>query len=354
VEASDISIPRNLKKRVRTVKRKPLTVIDRTRPALPLPVSYQLELESVWGKRWGAQNEIGKLREVLVQMPGSELAPPPRKQYKWYGLTSKIDLGRIREEHQQFVDVLKSEGVNVHSMNAPEGAHGPYSVLQGLWGTRDYGFVVDGGAIVCRPSLPWDRGAEPWWAKSILELGCPILLTVHGRGTLEGGNVIWLDSTHVCIGRSIRTNQDGIDQASFVLKSVGVEEIRVVPIPGWMDNLDWPAGGFAHLDCVFGYVDSGLALIYPAAVPFDFLEYLKQLGVRLIEVSPDEAKDYACNTLAIKPGKVLMLEGFRVSRRKLERQGVDVIPVEMDEFKKAGGGPHCATAPLIRDPAPKL
>jgi N-dimethylarginine dimethylaminohydrolase len=166
--------------------------------------------------------------------------------------------------------------------------------------------------------------------------------------------VIWLDSTHVCIGRSIRTNQDGIDQASFILKSVGVEEIRAVPIPGWMDNLDWPAGGFAHLDCVFGYVDSGLALIYPAAVPYDFLEYLKQLAVRLIEVSPDAAKDYACNTLAIKPGKILMLEGFSASRRKLEREGVDVIPVEMDEFKKAGGGPHCATAPLIRDPAPKL
>jgi len=317
-------------------------------------MSYQEELELVWGKNWGAQNEIGKLREVLVQMPGSELKPPPTKQYKWYGLTRKIDLDKAREEHRRFVETLKGEGVVVHYMNAPAGAHGPYSVLAGLWGTRDYGFIVNGGAIVCRPSLPWDRGAEFWWAKRIMELQCPILLTVHGFGTLEGGNVIWLDSTHVCVGRSIRTNQDGIDQASFILKSVGVEEIRVVPIPGWIDNIDWPAGGFAHLDCVFGYVDSGLALVYPPGVPFDFLEYLRQIGIRLIEVSPEEARDYACNTLAIKPGKVVMLEGFKVSRRKLEQQGVDVIPVAMEEFKKAGGGPHCATAPLIREPGPKL
>jgi len=335
-------------------KGKRLVGIDTTRPALPLSKSYKDELELVWGKKWGAQNEIGKLREVLVQTPGSELTPPPIKQFKWYGLTRKIDVEKVKEEHQRLVEVLKDEGVGVRFMNAPAGAHGPYSVLQGLWGTRDYGFVVNGGAIVCRPSLPWDRGAEFWWAKRIMELGCPTLLTVHGFGTLEGGNVIWLDSTHVCIGKSVRTNQDGIDQASFILKSVGVEEIRVVPIPGWIENIEWPAGGFAHLDCVFGYVDSGLGLIYPAGVPFDFLEYLKQHGVELIEVGPDEAKDYACNTLAIEPGKVVMLEGFRVSRRLLERRGVDVIPVEMDEFKKAGGGPHCATAPLIREPGPKL
>jgi len=336
------------------IKKSRLAGMDRRKPALPLPTSYENELEMVWGKKWGAQNEIGKLREVLVQTPGSELKPPPRKQFKWYGLTSKIDVDKMKEEHRRFVETLRSEGVNVHFMDAPAGAHGPYSVLQGLWGTRDYGFVVNGGAIVCRPSLPWDRGAEIWWAKRVIELGCPILLTVHGFGTLEGGNVIWLDSKHVCIGRSIRTNQIGIDQASFILKSIGVEEIRVVPIPGWIENIEWPAGGFAHLDCVFGYVDSGLAVIYPAGVPFDFLEYLKEIGVRLIEVSPDEAKNYACNTLAISPGKVLMHEGFSASRRKLERQGVDVIPVEMEEFKKAGGGPHCATAPLIRELGPKL
>ena len=334
-------------------KRRDLRTIDRSRPALPLSASYQNELELVWGKKWGAQNEIGKLREVLVQVPGLELVPPT-KHYKWYGLTRKINLDRAAEEHHRFVETLKSEGVVVHYMNAPAGANGPYGVLPGLWGTRDYGFVVNGGAIVCRPSLPWDRGAEFWWAKRIMELRCPILLTVHGFGTLEGGNVIWLDSTHVCVGRSIRTNQDGIDQASFILKSMGVEEIRVVPIPGWIENIDWPAGGFAHLDCVFGYVDSGLALVYPPGVPFDFLEYLIQTGIKLIEVPPDEGKDYACNTLAIEPGKVVMLEGLGVSKRKLEQEGVDVISVEMEEFKKAGGGPHCAAAPLIRESAPKL
>jgi arginine deiminase len=79
-----------------------------------------------------------------------------------------------------------------------------------------------------------------------------------------------------------------------------------------------------------------------------------QIGINIIEVSPEEGRNYACNTLALEPGKILMLEGFENSQKKLEKEGVDVIPIEMTEFIKAGGGPHCATAPLIRDSGPRL
>ncbi len=327
--------------------------IDKSKPAIPLPLSYDDELKHVWGRKWGAQSEIGKLREVLVQRPGREMSPP-QKYLRWYGLTRGIDVAKAVKQHEMLVEILKGEGIRVEYMNAPDGAEGPYGLLQGLWGTRDYGFVVDGGAIVNRTSLPWDRGAERWWAKRVMELGCPILYTIHGSGTLEGGNVVWLDPAHVCIGRSIRTNQDGIEQASAVLRSVGIEEVKVVPIPGYLENVDWPAGGFAHLDCVFGYVDQGLAVAYPPGLPFDFLEYLREKAVSIIEIPPEEGKDYACNVFALEPGKIVMLEGSKISQKKLEKEGVDVITVEMSEFIESGGGPHCATAPLIRDHGPRL
>jgi N-dimethylarginine dimethylaminohydrolase len=330
-----------------------LKKVDKTRPAVPIPLSYDDELKHIWGKNWGAQSEIGKLREVLVHRPGSEIAPP-KKDLKWYGMKSVPDVSRAVEQHDRFVEILKDEGVKVHYLNPDPKAKGPYAPFQGLWGTRDFGFVVRGGAIVHRMALPWDRGAESWWAKRVMELGCPILYTVRGYGTFEGGNVVWLDPAHVCIGKSIRTNQEGIDQVSAILASMGVEEIKIVPIPGWLENVDWPAGGFAHLDCVFGYVDSGVALIYPPGVPYDFLEYLQEKEINLIEVPPEEAKDYACNTLALEPGKIIMLEGFEATRKKLEKEAVEVITVNMSEFIKLGGGPHCASSPLIRDPGPKL
>jgi len=327
--------------------------IDKNRPAVPIDLDYDDELRSIWGKEWGAQSEIGKLRKVLVKRPGPE-AVHPLKDLKWYGMKDAADLEKIRVQHDNLVQILKREKIDVEYMEAPEMAKGPYDVLRGLWGTRDFGFVVNGGGIVHRMSLPWDRGGEVFWAKKLMELGCPILSTVRGFGVFEGGNVVWLDPTHICIGKSIRTNQEGIDQVSEVLKSVGVEEIKIVPLPGWLDNTDWPAGGFAHLDCVFGYADSGLAVIYPPAVPYDFLEYLRKNGIRMIEVPPDEARDYACNVFALEPGKVLMLDGFEFTKTKLEKEGVDVITVGMSEFIKIGGGPHCATSPLIRDLGPKL
>ncbi len=43
-------------------------------PARVDNVTYVDELESVWGRRWGATTMIGKLHTVVVQRPGPEEA----------------------------------------------------------------------------------------------------------------------------------------------------------------------------------------------------------------------------------------------------------------------------------------
>ena len=332
---------------------------DKTQPSIPLPLSYMEELEIIWGKRWGAQSEIGRLEEVLVQRPGEEVAPP-MEHLAWYQFRIRPNPEKYQEEHQKFVEGLKGEGVKVHYISPPQHwlMKEPYGVqhVRMAGGARDPGLVANGGAIVGRMSLPYRRGEEYWWSKAVMELGCPILCTVRGNGTFEGGNVVWLDPSHVCIGRSARTNQDGIDQVTTILKTLDppVEEVEVVPIPGWLRNLDWPAGGFAHLDCVFSYVDDGLAVIYPPGVPYDFIEYLKEKDLNLIEAPPDEAKNMACNTLALEPGKIMMIAGFEKTQGMLEKEGVEVIPIEYMQKAAVGGGPHCAANPLIRRPGPRL
>lgn len=332
---------------------------DKTKPSIPLPLSYTEELELIWGKRWGAQSEIGKLEECLVQRAGEEVAPP-KEHLAWYQFRVRPDPKKCEQEMDKFHDILKGEGVKLHQITPPKEwlMKEPYGVqhVRMPGGPRDPGFVVNGGAIVGRMSLPYRRGEEFWWTKKVVELGCPVLGTVRGTGRFEGGNVIWLDPTHVCIGKSARTNQEGIDQVAAVLKTVDppVEEIQVVPIPGWLDNLEWPAGGFAHLDCVFGYVDNGLALVYPAALPYDFIEYLREKSINMIEIPPEEAKDVACNVVALEPGKIMLIAGFPKTQGLLEKQGVDVITYEYTQMAPIGGGPHCATGPLIRQPGPKL
>ncbi len=332
---------------------------DKSQPSVPLHLDYMEELEVIWGEKWGAQSEIGKLEVALVQRPGTEVAPPP-EHLKWYQFRARPDPRKCQEEHDKFVDVLRAEGVRVHYITPPLDwlMKEPYGVqhVRMAGGTRDPGLVVNGGAIIGRMSLPYRRGEEYWWAKAAMTLGCPILYTVRGEGTFEGGNVVWLDPTHVCIGRSARTNQDGIDQVATILRTLQppVEEIKIVPLPGWLRNLEWPAGGFAHLDCVFGYADEALAVIYPAAVPYDFIEYLRRREINLIEVPPDEAKDVACNIVALEPGKIMMIKGFTKTQNMLEREGVDVLEFDYTQLAPIGGGPHCATGPLIRQAGPRL
>ncbi len=41
-------------------------------------------------------------------------------------------------------------------------------------------------------------------------------------------------------------------------------------------------------------------------------------------------------------------------RKGLEKEGVDVIPVDFSEICKFGGAGHCATGPLLRDPGPMI
>jgi len=326
---------------------------DKKTPSIPVPLNYDEELELIWGKKWGAQSEIGKLREVLVNSPGIEMGPS-ESDIAWFQMRRTIDVEKAKSEHDSLIKVLKDEGVKVHYLNPDRPPKGPYGLLQRLWATRDPGIVINGGAIIGRMSLPYRRGDQTYWTRRVAELGCPILYTIAGEGTFEGGNVVWLDSEHVCIGVSARGNQEGVNQLANILYRHGVEEVRPIPIPGWLNNLKWPAGGFAHLDCVFAYVDDGVALVYPAGLPYDFIEYLREKQINMLEVMPHEAKDYACNVVALEPGKIIALDGFPETHKMLRKEGVDVIPVEMSEFTVSGGGPHCSTGPLIRDPGPKL
>jgi N-dimethylarginine dimethylaminohydrolase len=330
---------------------------DKTKPSIPPEwITYEDELELIWGMNWGAQSEIGRLEEVIVSRPGPELSPP-NEEMKWHAIRHPIDWKKAAEQHDALIKVLKDEGITVHYDERPASAlmKGPYGVqLSRNPGLRDPGVVVNGGAIIGRMAMAFRRGEEVFWAKKISQLGCPILYTVRGTGIFEGGNVVWLDPFHVCIGIGARTNIEGVNQITPILRASKVEEIRSVSIPYALDNYDWPAGGWPHLDCVFGYVAPNLAVIYPAAVGYDFVQYLRLKKVRMIEALPDEARDAACNTLALEPGKIIMNTAGPHLRRQLEREKIDVITVEMSEFALHGGGPHCQVGCLIRQAGPSL
>ncbi|WP_022928464.1 dimethylarginine dimethylaminohydrolase family protein [Patulibacter americanus] len=303
------------------------------------------ELTEVWGARWGAEDEVGVLRRVLVRQPGQELAAvredawdPERGALvdpdgRWYWTDrSAPDLDLVHEQHAGLVAALQAEGIEVDV--APPLGGGYVKAVY----TRDPSITVPGGAIVGRMGVRMRRGEEPHTTRTLANAGMPILGTITGTGTLEGGSFVKLRRDLALLGTSIRCNRAGAEQLRTLLALQGVE-LRLVPIPGYS----------IHLDLHLAMVDAERALVDPTGLPFDLLEDLKALGIETITAAPGE--EWGLNLLCLRPGRVLMAEGSPRTGERLERAGIEVVTVPYDEIQKNGGGVHCSTIELVRDPA---
>ncbi len=306
---------------------------------------FQAELADVWGAPFGAVDEVGALRRVMVRTPGDELKAIREDAWneelgalvdpdgRWYWTDRRPpDLELVASQHQGLVNALRAEDVEVVVVE-PLGPPFVKSVY-----TRDPSITVPGGAIVGRMGVRMRRGEEPHVTRALAAAGMPILGTITGTGTLEGGSFVKLRPGLAALGTSIRCNGEGFRQLSVLLELIGVELIRV-PIAGYS----------IHIDLHLAMVDVDRALIDPAGLPYDFLVTLRELGIETFEAAAGE--DWGLNLLCLRPGRVLMAEGSPRTAELLSKSGVDVVTIPYDEIHKNGGGVHCSTMELVRDPA---
>lgn len=318
----------------------------KTFPSEPEPrFEEPSELERWWGRNWGCNSDVGRLRAVLMHRPGEELKIVDTSkrleigafgdvQTGWYWRGKEgPDLPAMQRQHDAFVAALKAEGVEV--MFLDKVAEGRMKSCY----TRDSVVAVGGGAIVQRLGARIRRGEELPATRTLARIGCPILRTLSGNAIAEGGSFAWLNARTAVIGLSSRVNEEGARQIEEVLRAQGVELIRVT-LTGYR----------LHIDGVFLMVAPDLALINPAQLPFWFLEKLKDLKIHAIEVHHED-NPWIINSLAVAPGRVLMAEGASDhTLERLRRHQVSVVTVPYDKVCLGGGGLHCSTAPLIRDP----
>lgn len=323
----------------------------------PRPIfetTYLEELKVNWGEKWGAQSAAGKLRKVLVHTPGEESRSPVLAQDPaLFNLPMGLpDYEKMREQHKNFVDTMKGEGVDVVFLNPKGPLIGTYGVpLRSACYTHE-SIVINGGAIIERPANAYKKGYEVYQAKRLMELGCPILYTVHGNGVFEGSNLWFLDEKTALIATGLRTNMEAVDQITPILKRAGVEEIHIVYLPGYLERREQQVGGSSgifHLDMTFGMADEGLGVLYPGGVDYNTIEFLKKKEINLIEISEEELRNCAPNIFPLAPKKVLISSGNPETTRSLRKEGVDAIEVDISEFVKGGGGPRCISLDLIRD-----
>lgn len=284
--------------------------------------------------RFGSQSMIEPLRRVLVKRPDEVFggADPERWHY-----TSRPNLDEARREHDAFVEILASTGAEVidHPEPQPDRADSIY--------VFDPAIVTDRGAVILRMGKELRRGEEAAMARRLQEIGVPILAEIQAPATVEGGDLLWLDSRTLAVGQGFRTNAEALRQLRAILTPHAIE---VVPV-----ELPYFTGPEAclHLLSLISPVDRNVAVVYPSLLPVTFWTLLQDRDWRLIEVPAEEFPTMGPNVLALAPGRCLMLEGNPVTMRRLEQAGCEVLTYRGREISlKAEGGPTCLTRPIWR------
>lgn len=277
---------------------------------------------------------IEPLRRVLVKRPDEAFgsADPARWHY-----TSRPDLDEARREHDALVEILAGAGAEVidHPEPQPDRADSIF--------VFDPAIVTDRGAVILRMGKELRRGEEAAMARRFQEIGVPILAEIQAPATVEGGDLLWLDSRTLAVGQGFRTNAEALRQLREILFPCGID---VLPV-----ELPYFTGPEAclHLLSLISPVDHGLAVVYPSLLPVSFWTLLRDRGWRLVEVPAEEFPTMGPNVLALAPGKCLMLEGNPVTRARLEQAGCEVRTYRGREISlKAEGGPTCLTRPIWR------
>lgn len=305
------------------------------------------EMVNTWGRKWGAADEVGKLRSVMMRRPSKGLRKfnelgeqawredlqayldPDLRGY-WAG-RELPNLDLLNAEFDSVVEQLRTEGVEV--VFAPEL---PDSFTKAVF-TRDPLFTVPGGAVIGRLAARMRRGEEQSITQTVAGAGLPVLATITGTGLAEGGSFIKVRPDLAFFGTSVRCNPEGYRQLRDILSEYGIE-LRQFNMPGYQ----------IHLDLCCSMIDDDLALINSKIAPYDLMSTLWDLGIETVEVAPDE--EWGCNMLALDRRKLLFPAHLvRTAEILNSKHGVEIIPATYREMNKNGGGLHCSTMELQRD-----
>lgn len=287
-----------------------------------------------WDLSPSVRTEVGRLESVLVHEPGPEFSTVvDPDEWEWSGLPRQEGAA---SEHGTLIEELENRGVTVHRLvDAGEG------LAESLF-VRDVGFTLEGGLVVGKMVEETRHGEERRMTERAVELGIPIYHTVHGSGGFEAGNMVWIDEETVAIGRSKTTNDEGIRQIRNVFETYDIDVVEV-PIFGSTEST-----GQTHLALVFGMVATDLALVYPQAVPSDFIETLHDRNIETIEVPMREQRNRVTSTIVVDAGEVLLPSGNPFVRDTLDDRGINVVELDVREIRKTGGGLKGLILPLSR------
>jgi len=275
---------------------------------------------------------VGPLERVLVRPPRAD----DISSWKKLGWRAEPDPAGLTDEHAALCALLEDGGAEVIR------AEGQPKSLDAMY-AYDPLLVTGDGALLLRPGKPQRREEPEALLGDLLRAGIPVLGGLEEPALAEGGDTLWLDERTLVVGRSYRTNDEGVAALRAALPGVEVIAVDLPHLHG--------RGEVLHLLSLLSPLDVDLVVGYPPLMPVRLVELLGRRGVRIVEVPDEEFETMGPNVLALGPRVGLALEGNDRTRKRLAKAGVEVLVYRGDEISRKGdGGPTCLTQPLARAP----
>lgn len=286
------------------------------------------------------QGEVGRLRAVLVKHARDAFAGDEQIDAQWRALNyvGRPHRQRAVAEYDRFMELLRDHGVAIQFLPRDDTVG-----LDSIY-TRDSSVLCEKGAILCNMGKAARRTEPAVLEPALRAAGVPAAGAITGAGRLEGGDAAWIDERTLVVGRSGRTNHEGIRQLARLLKGC-LDELIVVELPAWRG-----AGDVFHLMSILSPVDRDLAVVYSPLMPPRLRNALASRRIELVEVPEAEFETLGCNVLALAPRTCVALEGNPITRERLEGRGARVVTYTGREISIKGcGEPTCLTRPLLRE-----
>ena len=278
---------------------------------------------------YGVNSMVAPLTRVAVRPPS------PRGDYAVAHWAQPLDSALLLEQHAAFVALLERLGCGVEILP-------PTDDMPDACFTYDPAFVIPSGVIELRGAKAVRAGEPPLLTADLEALGVPVVGRLSGEATADGGDMFWLDTSTLAVGRSYRTNQAAIAQLRPMLAADGVS-IEVFDLPH-----DLGPEFCLHLMSVISPVREDLAVVFERLAPVALLQALAARGIEYVCVPDEDYLSLGCNVLTVRPGVVIMANGNDATAALLRNRGVEVYFYEASEINKGEGGPTCLTRPIKR------
>jgi dimethylargininase len=222
------------------------------------------------------------------------------------------DVARARRQHETYAAALRRAGYGIEMLPADDDH--PDCVF-----IEDTAVVLGSVVIAARPGAEERRDEV---TRVVEHLGGRFPITwIEPPGTLDGGDVMIMGDT-VYVGRSKRTNDEGIAQLRVVAERQGSAVVAV------------PVAGVLHLKSGVLPVDDYTVVVTPGTVDESLLT-----GLRIVYEAPHER--HAFSALPLRNGEVLVTAKAPDTAALVADLGLRVVPVDVSEIQAADGGLTC-------------